>query len=381
MGENNIVKAKTALSLPVTIEDLYREFHDAYQKAQEAEAKVLAELGGDDWKWDMIVSYLKASQVGLKEQSTPQPDSETVLAPQTELVKLGQMFPTLFGNLGEQTKTTTIRSLYDLKRIFLQEKRRAMLEPYVAGLRSIAGNIRQALDAHLSQNPITLDFIVEQPKDGYKRQNQPILLEVTCRSNPTPQDAVLLTYIFTGKVSTGYNIFGFRDEFIPLPYGQLLVDAFGGIILHEEDSSYIRSGTSPRPATFRFEGVHYNAGEQGFGRAEKSLQRGIEHITGENKVVSNQGHVPLGVEIKDDRMYISDSQYFALVPLTKDEAGLVIAVPSDVKESNHMLFSPESGAYYSPFRLLTPPELGKYIAQFLEPLHNQGKINPNFQFK
>ena len=67
----------------------------------------------------------------------------------------------------KDTEPTKIESLDDLKRIFLENKRRSLLENYVNGLRTAADEIKQYLNKRLGRSPVNLEFIVEKDKAGY----------------------------------------------------------------------------------------------------------------------------------------------------------------------------------------------------------------------
>ena len=221
------------------------------------------------------------------------------------------------------------------------------------------------MNKRLGRSPVNLEFIVEKDKKSG-------LLTAIFQHSGIPDDAVLLTYAFTGKIPTGYHIMGGKD-LSPFPYGQLLVDTFGGDLLFEKNYD-----NSKRVCTFELHG--FRSGE--FSGASSLLMNGITHLTGESTVVSNERHVPLGVELSEYSNYYS--RYFALSEIelgfSDRKFVLVIAQPSEVNQNNIKTSYYTSGSYF-PFRiLLTPSELGEYMGKIVKPLSDEGKIKPNFSF-
>ena len=343
----------------LSIEELYRRFHQIYKEAREAEPKVLDELNKDNYSWEIINSYLKArKRTPVDTEPQPVQSSGNALAlTKTDLHSLSMLFPQ--GDFFEDAPDKPI-DIKELKKRFLRIKRLQLLKQYIDNITGSANEIRQALDSHLRHAPVSLDFLVQQDKNG--------LLLAQSKLPISDEDAVLITYAVTGKIPSGYNIFG-NGELSPLNYDELLVDAFGGKVLTKGSYSY------EHPRIINFDLTETFDNQNGTFRQMEYLMKGISHMVESKEVVSNACHVPLGISLQGDRVD-RDTKYFAIV-LSQEQFRFVVAQPSDLKVTDEYNVRFSNG--YSAYRNLSPQELGEYLGNFAEPLGKQGKIKITFE--
>ncbi|MBI3035266.1 hypothetical protein HYY71_03000 [Candidatus Woesearchaeota archaeon] len=339
----SIVNAFGAISSSLSLEQLYQFFHERYRAAASHEKVVMERLATDDIHLRVIKGFYDEVRRGSQSETLARRDIE--------------VFDDVFGDAGIEG---TVKTFDELKEAYLRAKRLQALSDDINQLREHHQSIKSTLDGILKQKRPELRLIIE-PEFPLSEGK----IKVSVQNPINPADAVLLSYIFTGKVPTGYHILE-KDGFRPLHYGQLLVDAFGGdgIILREK-----------YPATFNFKplGSQFDSHTE----AKNYIEKGIQHVTGRNLVVSNDLHIPAGVIPGENGTPDKDnSTYFAFTHQDTyrdmDKLYLVMAGPREV--TGHQM--PASMHVFYVFRtLFSPEEFGRYAARVLKPLHDDGKLS------